>query len=265
MTIEAEHAFLFLFHANKILVMQRENRFSIPLSSDISSHHLSWKSIEKFSQYQGMPCYFGEIEEQALSESMELHEVRGLFTKIDEELFRIIAHAFHLMNWDQNSRFCGRCGNETHKHEHQLAKVCSSCESTIFPRISPAVIVAINKGDELLLARAHGWNFHSLIAGFIEPGETLEEGLRREVREEVGIEIQNIRYCGSQPWPFPDSLMVGFTAEYESGELSLQDDEIAEAGWFTVDRFPKFPSKISIAGHLIEEFIARVNKPSEVN
>ncbi len=141
--------------------------------------------------------------------------------------------------------------------EGQRAKACPYCQLTIYPRISPAVIVAVIKEQQILLAHAPRFpqGFYSVIAGFVEPGETFEDCVHREVREEVGIEAADIRYFGNQPWPFPDSLMVGFTARYAGGEITVDHDEILEAGWFCADKLPEIPGKVSIARKLIDWFV----------
>jgi NAD+ diphosphatase len=137
------------------------------------------------------------------------------------------------------------------------AKECPGCGFLSFPRISPAVIVLVEKENRVLLARVKRFTteLYSVLAGFVEPGETLEETVRREVEEEVGIKVKNLRYFGSQPWPFPDSLMIGFTADYESGEIKIDETEIADAGWYDPDRLPTIPGKISIARELIDWFV----------
>ena len=139
------------------------------------------------------------------------------------------------------------------------AKECCRCGHLVFPRISPAVIVLIERGDEVLLARAARFadGFYSVLAGFVEPGESLEEAVSREVEEESGITVKDIRYFGSQPWPFPDSLMIGFTARYAAGELRIDGKEILEGQWFSVDDLPRIPGKISIARRLIDWFIEK--------
>ncbi len=148
------------------------------------------------------------------------------------------------------------CRNGTETGE--LARVCPRCGLQHFPRISPAVIVRIERGDEILLARSPHFapGVYSTVAGFVEPGESLEQTVAREVREEVGVEVTNVRYFGSQPWPFPHSLMIGFVADWASGEIRLQEEEIEDAGWFRVGSLPGLPSRLSIARALIDDFIA---------
>jgi len=161
------------------------------------------------------------------------------------------------VDWDQNRRFCGKCGGPTEDKVDERAKYCARCDLINYPRLSPAVIVAILKGDQILLARNKRFrmSMYSVLAGFVEPGETLEACVEREVHEEVGIAVKNIRYFGSQPWPFPNSLMIGFVAEYAGGQITIDDREIAEAGWFSRSNLPQIPSSISIARRLIDWFV----------
>jgi NAD+ diphosphatase len=153
--------------------------------------------------------------------------------------------------------------------ERERAKQCSVCSHTTYPRLAPAIIVSVERqtdsGSELLLAhnRRHTEGMYSVLAGFVEPGESLEECVRREVCEEVGLEVQNIDYFGSQPWPFPNSLMIAFTAEYAGGEIVLEDEELAEAGWYRPDNLPRVPPPISIARQLIDAFVSRNSSSKE--
>lgn len=174
--------------------------------------------------------------------------------------FAIKAHA--VINWDKNHQFCGHCGGKTVARTTLFERVCSACLLSFFPRISPSIIVRITRGDEILMARGHEFTpgAYGLIAGFIEAGETIEEALHREVKEEVGIQIKNVNYYGSQAWPFPDSLVIAFTAEYESGELVVDSTELEVAGWYRYDNLPGKPStSISIARQLIDDFVKEMN------
>ncbi|ETO92358.1 NAD(+) diphosphatase [Legionella oakridgensis] len=166
--------------------------------------------------------------------------------------------AYSVINWDKNHQFCGRCGARTiHQNKH-FERTCLSCRISFFPRISPSIIVLIHKGDQLVMARSSHFSagIYGLIAGFVEAGESLENAVHREVKEEIGLEIKNLSYFGSQPWPFPDSLMLAFTAEYASGDLVIDKNEIEEAGWYRYDNLPGRPSMaISIASTLLDNFI----------
>jgi NAD+ diphosphatase len=185
---------------------------------------------------------------------MAFRGLRSLFGQIDRPLFRMAGRACQVVDWDRTHQFCGRCGTPTELSQTERVRRCPSCGQLHFPRVAPAVITLIRKGDEILLARAHNFPgpWYGLVAGFVEPGETLEEALQREVAEEVGLAVTNIRYWDSQPWPFPHSLMVGFTADYAGGELRLQADEIADARWFSRANLPELPPPISIARRLVE-------------
>ncbi len=206
-----------------------------------------------------VPCYVGELPEgMVLPADFERFNLRRLFGQLEDDLLRVAGRAVHILDWDRNHQFCGRCGSPTTMTDDR-ARICPTCSLRSYPRISPAVIMAVTRGEEILLAHAnrHPQGFYSVLAGFSEPGETLEETVVREVQEEVGIEVRNIRDFGSQPWPFPDSLMIGFTCEHASGEISLVDSELDDAGWYRAGRFPGLtpPPEISIAGRLIRWFV----------
>jgi NAD+ diphosphatase len=190
---------------------------------------------------------------------MVFRDLRSLLGEIEEDVFLLAGRAFQIANWNRMHRFCGKCGTPTEMQSKELAKKCPNCGSIFYPRISPAVIVAIVRGDEILLAHNKNFrqNWYSVIAGFMEPGETFEDCIMREVREEVGIRVTNIKYFDSQPWPFPDSLMIGFTAEHESGEIVVDGEEIEDAAWYRKDNLPQKPTLNSIAGRLIDHVINR--------
>jgi NAD+ diphosphatase len=188
--------------------------------------------------------------------TFEIKRLRSLFGRLEASLIGVAGLAGQLILWDRNHRFCGRCGLPTQDKGDERAKVCPECGQINYPRLSPAVIVAVLRDDRILLAHSQRFpgKFYSVLAGFVEPGETLEQCIQREIQEEVNIQVKNIRYFGSQPWPFPDSLMIAFTAEYAGGELDPDPSEIADAGWFRADNLPPIPSRISIARQLIDWF-----------
>lgn len=181
--------------------------------------------------------------------------IRMSFAAMDEEGCFRLARAKALLEWRAGTKFCGRCGKPLEEHTELTARICPDCGNLIFPRIEPCIIVLVHKDDKILLARhvQRNQDIYACIAGFMEAGESAEHAVAREIKEETGITVKNIRYFGSQSWPFPSQLMLGFTAEYESGDLRLQDDEIAEARWFSREECPASPPPGSIAYRLIHE------------
>ena len=192
----------------------------------------------------------------AACSGLEPKGLRELFGVLPDSLMAAAARASQTLEWALAHAFCGRCGSPTDYSATELARTCPACGAVYYPRITPAVIILVRKGPEVLLARGRrfGPRFYSLIAGFVEPGETLEQAVEREVREEVGIEIRDIKYFDSQSWPFPSQLMVGFTAEFASGSLSINESELSDARWFRIDELPPdidIPTTFSISGRLI--------------
>lgn len=204
-------------------------------------------------------CYAVGLESyEGLPDGMQLVFLRDLIGQIDEKMLALAGRAVQLIEFELTTKFCGRCGTPTETLEDR-GKKCPRCGLLLYPRISPAIIVLVMKGDEVLLARSSHFrsDMYSIIAGFVEPGETLEHAVRREVMEEVGLKIKNIRYFASQPWPFPNSLMIGFIAEYAEGEICVDGNEIIDAAWFSRNELPNFPGKTSISGHLIDWFVKK--------
>jgi NAD+ diphosphatase len=190
---------------------------------------------------------------------MRFATARSLFGALDEPTLHVVGKAIALTEFEATHRFCGSCGTPTKPSALERARVCPSCGATAYPRIPPAVITLIERGDQLLLARSARFKagMYSAIAGFVEVGESLEQAAAREVKEEVGVEIEDLRYFGSQPWPFGKSLMVGFFARYRAGEITVDGEEIAEAAWFDSGALPLLPPPISIARKLIEAYLQR--------
>jgi NAD+ diphosphatase len=186
-----------------------------------------------------------------------LIHLRTISASLPRDTLGILGRAVHLARFDQITAFCGRCGGKTVMKSDELAKFCPSCGLLTFPRLSPAVIVRITRDDQILLARSPHFlpGMYSVLAGFIEPGESLEAGVHREVFEEVGVRITDLRYFGSQPWPFPDSLMIGFVARHLSGDIRCDGVEIEDAGWYSRNQMPGLPGPLSISRALIEDFL----------
>ncbi|MHB1406870.1 MAG: NAD(+) diphosphatase [Desulfitobacteriaceae bacterium] len=251
-------AYWLLFKGNKILISKEDKvQFTLP---EIDLFKLSKKRIR--SQYLdrvgGRSCYVAELTPDTVApQGMSFDNLRGLLGKIPDDLFFLAGKASHILHWDRTHQYCSRCGAKTEYKMDERAKLCPSCGLVNYPRISPAIIVAITRGREILLAKGSRFqaDFYSVLAGFVEPGETFEGCVQREVEEEVGLKVKNINYFGSQPWPFPDSLMVGFTAEYASGDIIIDHNEIVDAGWFSAKQLPLIPGTGSIARQLIDWFV----------
>lgn len=182
--------------------------------------------------------------------------LRSFLTILPERDWFRTSKLLAYLNWRYNSNFCGRCGSKNGDKSDEVARLCPKCGNLTFPRISPAILAVVSRGDKLLLARnaMNKMKSWSILAGFVEPGETFEGCVKREVKEEVNIEVQTDCYLGSQPWPFPDQLMLGFSAYWVSGELQPDKVEIAEAGWFGPEELPPLPGPGSLSRRLIDGF-----------
>lgn len=262
-----EPALWFIFSGKKLLVNKKNERLTIPLFINVNDP--GFNPIRQFylGTYNGRHCYAAEVNDKTpIPNNLELHGIRGMFNHLDEDLFKLTLKAYHVVDWDRNYQFCERCGAKTINKDNENAKRCTVCGNISFLRISPAVIVMVTKGDYILLARAHYFNdgMYSVLAGFVEPGETLEDTVKREINEEVGIFVKDIRYFGSQPWPFPDSLMIAFTAKHAGGDIRIDKTEIADAQWFDYKNLPIIPGKISIARKMIDWFIENQKKMNNI-
>jgi len=260
---KADPAYWFLFRERKMLVVMSGAENSPPLVRDIRDTGIHPVRELYLGTLDGVHCYGAEIVGPIdPPEGMTFHGLRGIHGKLDESLFKIAFRAIHAIDWDRADQFCSRCGSKNRSKNDERAKECPQCGYVSFPRISPAIIVLVEHDGKALLARSPRFKegFFSVLAGFVEPGEALEDAVRREVKEEAGIDVKNVRYFGSQPWPFPDSLMVGFTAEYAGGDIKIDDNEILDARWFSADDMPEIPAKISISRALIDSFLAKTQK-----
>lgn len=255
-----EEPFRFIFSNEKLLVCCKDGQAALPRSYSHDLSRSNQNSGQFFGLWNSVPCFIEAVDDvpPEYPEHYSFESLRSLIGVLTVEQLQIVGRAYHLYHWDRTSRFCGRCGSPMKHSDTERAKVCTGCDLIVYPRISPAVIVAVVKDDELLLAgnsRFRG-KMYSVLAGFVEPGETLEECVVREIREEVGIDVTDIRYFDSQPWAFPDSLMIGFTARHAGGEIRVDGEEIMEARWFKADSLPNIPGPYSISRKLIDWFIA---------
>jgi len=258
--VRSESAWWFVFQESKLLVEEGPSGVNLPCLIHITEMGLAPLREHYLGRLDDRPCYAVEVAEGTMPPSgMAFEGLRQVYGCLDEGLFWIAARAVQIIDWDRTHQFCGRCGVPLRTKADERAKECPQCGLLHFPRLAPAIIVLVEQGNQLLLARSRHFmpGMYSVLAGFVEPGESLEETVAREVKEEVGIEIRDIKYFGSQPWPFPHSLMIGFTATYAGGEISRDDKEIEDARWFTVEKLPRIPGKISIARKLIDGFIAK--------
>jgi NAD+ diphosphatase len=190
--------------------------------------------------------------------------LRPSFYKLRPELYLKAGKCQELLYWDHNTQFCGVCGAPM-RMSTDISKKCTQCGKEVWPQLATAIIVLIHRGDEVLLVHARNFktDFYGLVAGFVETGETLEEAVRREVMEETSLTIKNLKYFGSQPWPYPCGLMVGFTAEYESGDVHLQKSELSKGTWFRYDQLPRIPQKLSIARRILDAWLAQYGVHSQ--
>jgi NAD+ diphosphatase len=252
----------FAFQADRLLVFEgRDDGVLLPRARDFEELGLPFRDPHYLGLRAGVHCLAVDVADEARAPAgMSFQGLRALYGALDEPTFQLAGRAFQVVNWDRTHHFCGRCGSAADYHESDRARRCPECGLLSFPRVSPAVITLIHRGDEFLLARNRRFpaGRYSIIAGFVEAGETLEEAVAREVHEEVGLEVTDITYHSSQPWPFPHSLMVGFTAAWASGDIEVDGDEIVDAGWFRAGHLPEsLPDGISISRRIIDDFLAR--------
>ncbi len=250
-------AYWFVFRSNtgQLLLSDRTGLDAVPSAQHAETLGFTPVRSLFLGLLDGAPCYAAEAPDDAEPlDGFAFHSLRPLYDMMDEDLFHVAGRALQMLNWDDTHRFCGRCAAPLAPAGHEHAKVCPQCGLRHYPRISPAVITAILKDGKILLAHSARFpnKMHGLIAGFLEAGETLEDCVRRETMEEIGLTLGKIRYFDSQPWPFPNSLMIGFVAEYESGEITVDGEEIAEANWFGPDELPNIPPRGSIARRMID-------------
>lgn len=243
----------FVFRRDELLV--EETSSVLPDTALCASIGLAPAALQPVWLQPGSPYRTVHVEPGTEApEGYAFKKLRSLFGVFDDEGMALAGRAYQIAEWARTHRFCGVCGTPAERLGHEFCLRCPSCGFSAYPRISPAMMVLIRKGDSILLARhtTNAASRYTALAGFVEPGESIEQTVHREVLEEVGLKVGNLRYFGSQSWPFPHSLMVAFTADYVSGDIRVQEDEIADARWFGPgDPMPDIPARISIAGWLV--------------
>ena len=258
-----ERKYWFVFCKGDLLLEKTtDGRYTIPYQEEAPTALKEWTNVHTITPFGDDDVRTYNIDGPVTDNPCyEMCGLRATYNKLPHELYQIAGKCQEILYWDANTRFCGVCGGPMKMHT-EISKRCTHCGKEIWPLLATAIIVLIRREDKVLLVHARNFRgkFFGLVAGFVETGETLEEAVVREVHEEVGIKIKNIRYFASQPWPYPCGLMVGFTADYVSGDLHLQRSELDDAGWFDRDHLPPVPDKMSIARQLIDSWLEESSK-----
>ncbi|MGL5273126.1 MAG: NAD(+) diphosphatase [Phocaeicola sp.] len=257
---EEGKSYWFAFHKNELIVEKVGDKYAVPCQVDAPTTLPEPDAVHDCGELEGIPCKAYALtdayEGDATNNAREMMDLRVSYDYLPFDQYYKGGKAVELLYWDKNSRFCPACGIQTERIS-PIGKKCNCCNQEFYPQVSPAMIIRIRKEDSILLVRAKNFRgtFRGLVAGFVETGESLEECVHREVFEETGLIIENVKYFGSQPWPYPSVLMIGFTADYKSGELNLQEEELTAGAFFTKEDLPELPRKLSLARKLIDAWI----------
>ena len=260
--LTAMKQYYFVFCGEELLLEKlADGSFTVPMGEEPPTEVKPWTVVMNVGQVDGTEVMTYTVP--SLDGERPSSPLRQCYYRLPRELYLMAAKCAELLYWERNTRFCGTCGGPMRLHT-AISKRCEHCGREVWPQVSPAIIVRITRGtDEILMARARNFrgDFYGLIAGFVETGETLEEAVHREVMEETGLTVSNLRYFGSQPWPFPSGLMVGYTADYSGGTIRVQREELSNVAWFHRDHLPKLPEKLSIARWLIDDWTGEQDTP----
>lgn len=263
-------AYWFLFCKTDIMLeCQNDGSYTIPLADECPIPLKDWQKPHNISPMDdGTPCKAVQLSNPIIdNKRYEMCGLRQSYYKLTPPLYLKAGKCQEILYWDQNTQFCGVCGAPMKLHT-DISKRCTNCGKEVWPQLATAIIVLIHRGtDEVLLVHAKNFrgDFYGCVAGFVETGETLEEAVRREVMEETGLTIKNLRYFGSQPWPYPCGLMVGYHADYDGGSIHLQRSELSRGSWFNRNNLPTIPEKLSIARKLIDDWLGDNSKQSSQN
>jgi NAD+ diphosphatase len=257
-----EHARCFIFVGDQLVLLAGEPP-RIPDALTLAALGVTLQHLALLGVCDGTPCFVGELPAAEVVSPLQLIGLRQAYGLLTEQDYAIAGYAAQIAHWQRTTRFCSVCATPTEPVAAERAKRCPACGFTQYPRVSPAMIVLIHRPGQVLLTRQPQWpqGRYSLVAGFVEPGESLEDCVRREVAEEVGVTLGQIRYLGSQPWPFPHQLMCGFVAYYEDGELAIDTSELEDAAWFGLDALPDLPPPLSIARRILDWHLAVQRDP----
>lgn len=269
---EIIQTYWFIFVGTSLLLRKEKETdlFSVPLSAECPVSVKEWTYIQELPELDGCKCKALSLNvPPANIDEFVTTGLRESFSKLPLVFYNMAGKASELLFWNSNTQYCGVCGAPM-KHQTIISKQCTNCGKEVWPQVAPAIIVRIRKPEvkdslgnimekeKILLVHAKNFRrseMYGLVAGFLETGETLEECVRREVQEEVNLKVKNIQYFGSQPWPYPSGVMIGFTADYDGGEIKLQEEELSRAAWFAKDSLPQIPDKMSIARQLIDDWL----------
>lgn len=250
-------SFWFIFYKDKLLLAKQGEKFAVPTGEEAPVGLCNSSSVmEVGTMDDGTPIKTFALNAPVINDTaFEWIDLRKSFHLLPREHYLKAGKCRELIYWDGNTQYCGTCGTPLRMHT-PISKRCPRCGREIWPALSPAIIVLVHKGNEALLVHARNFkgDYYGLVAGFVETGETLEEAVHREVAEETGITITNLRYFGSQPWPYPNGLMVGFEADYVTGNIHLQKEELSHGAWFSKENLPAVPDKLSIARKMIDHW-----------